>query len=283
MVKKKAGPLPLSQRKQWIDKNDPQLSLNDQLDLSGVSKTAYYYEPVPETPENLLYMELIDREYTQHPFYGSRQMMAMLASQGHQVNRKRIVRLMKLMRLEAIYQKPNLSKSIDGHKKYPYLLKNVEIVRPNQVWGTDITYIPTKNGFLYPVAVLDIATRYVISWQLSNTMDVGFCAAALEEALKVGKPEIFNSDQGSQFTSKDFTGILERHGIRISMDGKGRAFDNIFVERLWRTVKYEEVYLKRYETGLEAHYGLQRYLKFYNEERPHTALDKLTPFKVYWR
>lgn len=283
MVKKKAGNSPLEVRKTWIAPSSLLLSLNDQLLLSGVSKTAYYYEPTLETPENLLYMELIDREYMAHPFYGSRQVTAVLCMQGHQVNRKRIVRLMRLMRLEAIYPKRNLSKANAEDKKYPYLLKGLEIVHPNQVWGIDITYIPTKCGFLYLVAVLDLNTRYVVSWRLSNTMDVRFCLEALEEALEVGKPEIFNSDQGSQFTSRDFTGILEGKNIRISMDGKGRAFDNIFVERLWRSVKYEEVYINRYETGLEAYKGLKAYMRFYNEERPHTALNKLTPSMMYWK
>lgn len=246
-----------------------------------MSKTAYYYEPVPETPENLMYMELIDREFTERPFYGSRQMTAVLKRMGYQVNRKRISRLMRKMSLVAIYPKPNLSKADVGVKKYPYLLGDMEITFPDQVWATDITYIPVKNGFLYLVAVVDWVTRYILSWRLSNTMDVEFCLEALEEALLMGKPMIFNSDQGSQFTSKEFRGRLEGQGIRISTDGRGRAFDNIIVERLWRTIKYEEVYIKRYETGLDACNGLRRYMHYYNEERPHTALDHHTPREVY--
>lgn len=273
--------LPFEIRKSWIDKNDLQLSLNEQFSLSSVSKTAYYYEPVPETSENLHYMELIDREYTKHPFFGSRKMTAALRRAGHQINRKRVVRLMREMGLEAIYPKPNLSKALLQDKKYPYLLKDLKILAPNHVWSTDITYIPVKGGFLYLTAIMDWFTRYVISWRLSNTMDVGFCLEALEEALTKGKPEIFNSDQGSQFTSKEFTEALIKQDIRISMDGKGRAFDNIFVERLWRTVKYEEVYIKRYESGLDANQGLKAYIKFYNEERPHQALSYHTPCEAY--
>jgi putative transposase len=227
-------------------------------------------------------MELIDREYTGRPFYGSRRMLAILKRQGYKINRKRVVRLMKMMGLEAIYPKPNLSKAREEDKKYPYLLKGLAIVAPNDVWSADITYIPLKNGFLYLTAIMDWFTRYIISWRLSNTMDVSFCLEALKEALTKGKPKIFNSDQGSQFTSREFTGMLDRQGIKISMDGKGRAFDNIFVERLWRTIKYGEVYAKRYETGLEANQGLQKYMRFYNEERPHSALNYCTPGQMYF-
>lgn len=230
-----------------------------------------------------MYMEMIDREYTDHPFYGSRQMTAFLRRQGHLVNRKRVMRLMRMMGLEAIYPKPNLSKAAAGHKKYPYLLKDLQILSPNHVWSTDITYIPVKGGFLYLTAIMDWFTRYILSWRLSNTMDVGFCLEALEEALSQGSPSIFNSDQGSQFTSKEFTGSLKARDIKISMDGKGRAFDNIFVERLWRTIKYEEVYLKKYETCRDAHLGLRSYIKFYNEERPHSSLSYRTPQEVYCR
>jgi putative transposase len=260
-----------------------ELTLCEQLILSAVSKTAYYYEPVPETPENLLYMGLIDQEYTAHPYYGSRRMTVILQKLGYAINRKRIIRLMRQMGLEAIYPKPNLSKANKEDKKYPYLLKDLKILSPNQVWSTDITYIPVRGGFLYLTAIMDWYSRYVLAWRLSNTLDVGFCLEALEEALRKEKPMIFNSDQGVQFTSKDFTGLLEAHNVRISMDGKGRAFDNIFVERLWRTVKYEEVYIKGYENGPEAHKGLGAYMPYYNNERPHQALDYCTPRTVHYR
>jgi putative transposase len=228
-------------------------------------------------------MEIIDREYTAHPFYGSRKMAVLLNRLGHIVNRKRVIRLMRIMGLEAIYQKPNLIKANKKDKKYPYLLRGLKIIRPNQVWGTDITYIPVRGGFLYLTAIMDWYTRYILSWRLSNTMDVGFCIDALQEALGLAQPEIFNSDQGSQYTSGDFTGILLGRQIAISMDGKGRAFDNIFTERLWRSVKYEEVYIKKYESGLEAKKGLTAYMKFYNEERPHQALNYFTPEYAYYR
>lgn len=227
-------------------------------------------------------MEQIDRIYTDHPFYGSRRMRALLTREGHRVNRKRVVRLMRLMGIEALYPKPNLSKPALEAKKYPYLLRGVEINAANQVWSTDITYIPVKGGFLYLTAVMDWYTRYVLSWKISNTLDVSFCLEALEEALEKGRPDIFNTDQGCQYTSYDFTNALERRQIQISMDGKGRALDNIFVERLWRTVKYEEVYIKKYETGLEVVKGLQTYMPFYNEKRPHQSLNYRTPSEAYW-
>jgi putative transposase len=274
--------LPLDIRRRWVNRDDPFLSMREQLRLSGVSKTAYYYEPAQESADNLTYMEIIDREYTEHPFYGSRQLTAVLRRGGYPVNRKRIVRLMRVMGLEAIYPKPHLSKPAAENRKYPYLLKGLEISSPNQVWGTDITYIPVRGGFLYLTAVMDWFARYVISWRLSNTLDVGFCLEALEEALSQGTPKIFNSDQGSQFTSREFTNALEARGVQISMDGKGRAFDNIFVERLWRTIKYEEVYLKKYETGLQANRGLNSYMRFYNDERPHQALGYCTPREAYY-
>jgi putative transposase len=273
--------LPSRQKKGWIDPNDELLSLNAQLALSGLSKASYYYEPVPETAWNLELMAMIDKLYTDYPFYGSRRMRAELRERGHEVNRKRVVRLMQKMGLQAIYPKKNLSKAAEHHIKYPYLLKDLTIDRPDQVWATDITYIRVGGGYLYLTAVMDWHTRFVLSWKISNTLDVGFCMEALEEALKIGKPEIFNSDQGCQYTSKDFTEALKVQGIQISMDGKGRAYDNIFVERLWRSVKYEEVYLKRYETGKEAVDGLNRYLTFYNDKRLHQALGYKTPRSWY--
>ena len=226
-------------------------------------------------------MKLIDRQYLSTPFYGARKIAACLKSQGHGVNRKRVRRLMRLMGITAIYRRPRTSKPAVGHKIYPYLLGGMEITLPNQVWAADITYIPMARGFLYLVAIIDWYSRYVLSWRLSNTLDAGFCVEALEEALKKGKPEIFNTDQGSQFTGDAFTGILKQHGVRISMDGKGSYNDNLFIERLWRSVKYEEVYLKAYQDGREARIGLGNYFRFYNTERPHQALGYRTPAEVY--
>ena len=226
-------------------------------------------------------MKLIDRQYLATPFYGARKIAAWLKSQGYRVNRKRIRRLMRIMGLKAIYRHPRTSKPAPGHKIYPYLLGDLRITRPNQVWAADITYIPMAHGFLYLVAIIDWYSRYVLSWRLSNTLDADFCIEALEEALTKGKPDIFNTDQGAQFTSEAFTGLLQQHGVRISMDGKGSYNDNLFIERLWRPVKYEEVYLKAYQDGREARIGLGNYFRFYNTERPHQALGYRTPAEVY--
>ena len=227
-------------------------------------------------------MDLIDRQYLKTPFYGSRKMVIYLGSGGHFVNRKRVQRLMRLMDIQAIYPKRNLSKKRQDHKIYPYLLKDVKIDRPNFVWSTDITYVPVSQGFLYLVAIIDWYSRYVLSWRLSNTLDVTFCIEALEEALGKGCPAIFNTDQGSQFTSKEFTEMLLNREIRISMDGRGRVFDNIFIERLWRTVKYEEVYLKGYESCADAKEGLGYYFPFYNNKRYHQSLGYKTPQVVHY-
>jgi putative transposase len=237
---------------------------------------------VPESAANLALMRRIDEQYLRAPYYGSRRMAVWLRRQGEEVNRKRVQRLMRLMGLEAIYPKRRTSVPGAGHKIYPYLLRNVAVTRPNQVWSADITYVPLRCGFLYLMAILDWYSRYVLSWRLSNTLDGDFCLAALEEALQITRPEIFNSDQGSQFTSREFTGRLESVAVAISMDGRGRALDNVFVERLWRTVKYEDVYLKDYATGAECHVGLGAYLRFYCAERPHQALAYRTPAEVYW-
>jgi len=226
-------------------------------------------------------MKLIDRQYLATPFYGARKIAAWLKHQGHLVNRKRVRRLMRIMGLRAIYRRPRTSQPAPGHKVYPYLLSGMKITQPNQVWASDITYIPMARGFLYLVAIIDVYSRYVLSWRLSNTLDATFCAEALEEALRKGKPEIFNTDQGSQFTSEAFTRILQQHGVRISMDGKGSYNDNLFIERLWRTVKYEEVYLKAYQDGREARVGIGNYFRFYNTERPHQALGYRTPAEVF--
>ena len=226
-------------------------------------------------------MKLIDRQYLATPFYGARKIAACLKSQGHLVNRKRVRRLMRLMGLKAIYRRPRTSKPVPGHKIYPYLLGGLKITRPNQVWAADITYIPMARGFLYLVAIIDWYSRYVLSWRLSNTLDAIFCVEALQEALKKGRPDIFNTDQGAQFTSEAFTGLLQQHGVRISMDGKGSYNDNLFIERLWRSVKYEEVYLKAYQDAREARIGLGNYFSFYNTERPHQAHGYRTPAEVF--
>jgi putative transposase len=258
------------------------LSIQRQCELLGLSRSTYYYEPCGESPENLLYMNLIDRQYLRTPFYGVSRMTAWLRQEGYPVNEKRVRRLMRLMDLHAIYPKPRLSRKDSQHRKYPYLLKDVDIAYPDQVWSTDITYIPLNNGFVYLVAVIDWYSRYVLSWQVSNSLDVVFCLDALQGALGVSTPETFNTDQGSQFTSLEFTGSLESQTIRISMDGRGRAFDNIFIERLWRTVKYEEVYIKSYDDVHACRDGLADYFRFYNEERVHQALGYRTPERVYW-
>jgi putative transposase len=257
------------------------LSVCQQCALLGLSRSSYYYEPATETAANLALMALIDQEYTAHPFQGSRRLTTWLRGEGHAVNRKRVQRLMRLMGLEAVYPKPRLSVAGAGHKVYPYLLRNVTIERPDQVWSTDITYIPLPNGFMYLTAVMDWHSRYVLSWRLSNTLDVEFCLEALEEALRWGCPEVFNTDQGVQFTSAAYTSRLEAAGAKVSMDGKGRCLDNVFVERLWRTVKYEEVYLWRHETVPALQLGLTRYFDYYNRERRHQALEDRTPAEVY--
>ena len=252
-----------------------------QCELLGLSRSSYYYEPATETAANLSLMAKIDREYTAHPFLGSRRMMTWLRGEGHEVNRKRVQRLMRLMGLEAVYPKPRLSVGGAGHKVYPYLLRNVPIQRVDQVWSTDITYIPMPTGFMYLTAVMDWHSRYVLSWRLSNTLDVEFCLEALDEALNRSCPEVFNTDQGAQFTSVSYTARLEAAGAKVSMDGKGRCLDNVFVERLWRTVKYEEVYLWRHETVPALHSGLARYFEYYNRERRHQSLNDQIPADVY--
>lgn len=261
---------------------DGELSVVRQCELLGLSRSSVYYQPAGESAMNLELMRLIDEQYTKTPFYGSRRMTAWLVRQGHDVNRKRVQRLMRGMGIEAVYPRPNTSRSNDEHKVYPYLLRDVAIVRPNQVWATDITYIRMRRGFAYLVAILDWFSRYVLSWQLSNSLHQSFCLEALDEALQVARPEIFNSDQGCQFTSCDFTARLEAADVRISMDGRGRCFDNIFTERLWRTVKYEEVYIHDYDDMPDVHANLQRYWTFYNTERPHQALDYKTPHEVHF-
>jgi putative transposase len=247
-----------------IDPNYSDISLRRQCELVGISRTGYYYQPVPESPQNLLMMRLLDQQYTRTPFYGTRRLTTYLNRLGYTINRKRVQRLMCKMGLEAIYPKPRTSQKHPQHRIYPYLLRGLSIDHPNQVWSTDITYVPMPQGFMYLVAVIDWHSRYVLSWRLSNTLEVDFCLDALEEAFIVNKPEIFNTDQGSQFTSPRSTNRLEDENIRVSMDGRGRALDNIFIERLWRSVKYEDLYIKAYDTVPELHKGLSDYFLFYN-------------------
>jgi putative transposase len=273
-----------AEKRAMIAPGHPELSVAQQCDLLGLSRSSFYYRPVNDNASDLALMELIDRQFLETPCYGSRRMTALLRRRGHVVNRKRVRRLMRQMGLAVIWQKPNTSKPNPEHKVYPYLLRNLVIDRPNQVWATDITYLPMPRGFLYLVAIMDWYSRKILSWKLSNTLDADFCVAALEEALACyGRPEIFNSDQGSQFTSTAFTGVLTAAGVKISMDGKGRCIDNVFVERLWRSLKYEDVYLRAYTTGSEARAGISAWLAAYNTTRPHQGLDYRTPDEVYFR
>jgi putative transposase len=267
----------------WIDR-EAELAVARQCELTGVARATFYGRPAlrEESEEDRLLCRLIDEEYTRRPFYGSRRMVVQLGRLGHGVNRKRVRRLMRLMGLAGMAPGPATSVKHPEHRVYPYLLRGVEVSRPNQVWSTDITYIRLAHGFVYLVAIIDWYSRQVLSWRISNSMDTSFCVDCLEDALNLyGQPEIFNSDQGSQFTSAAFTGVLKREGIAISMDGRGRALDNIFVERLWRSVKHEDVYLKGYGTVAELTLGLAEYFAFYNGERPHQSLGNRTPSAVY--
>ena len=273
--------LSVERRRAVVDRQHPALSVVRQCKLLDISRSGLYYQPVGISQKDLTLMKLIDRQYLATPFYGARKIAVWLKNQGYRVNRKRVRRLMRIMGLTAIYRRPRTSKPAPSHKIYPYLLSGMEITRPNQVWAADITYIPMARGFLYLVVIIDWYSRYVLSWRLSNTLDADFCAEALEEALRKGRPDIFNTDQGAQFTSEAFTGLLKQRGVRISMDGKGRYSDNLFIERLWRTVKYEEVYLKAYQDGRDARIGLGNYFSFYNTERPHQALGYRTPAEVF--
>ncbi len=270
-------------RQAWIDKEDD-IAVSRQCDLAGVSRATLYawQKPKVVNEDDELLKRLIDEEYTQHPFYGTRRMVVYLGRCGHTVNRKRVQRLMRSLGLAGMAPGPNTSRAHPQHKVYPYLLRGVVVERPNQVWSTDITYIRLAHGFVYLVAIIDWYSRCVLSWRISNSMEAVFCVDCLEEALRLhGKPEVFNSDQGSQFTSECFTGVLKREGIVISMDGRGRAFDNIFVERLWRNVKHEDVYLNGYASVSELLIGLSKYFVFYNTERPHQSLGNKTPQTVY--
>lgn len=273
----------IEQKRQLVEPAHPELSVRRQCELLGLNRASYYYQPAQASELNLKLMNMIDEQYTATPFYGWRRMTTYLRRVKKQaVNGKRVRRLMRLMGLQAIFPGPKAKKSGDEHKIYPYLLRNVPIVRQNQVWSTDITYIRMATGFMYLTAIIDWYSRYVLAWQLSNTLDNYFCLVALEQALAQAKPETFNTDQGVQFTAHSFTGRLERDNIRISMDGRGRALDNVFVERLWRSVKYEHVYLYDHSTGSDLHAGLSYYFDFYNHRRFHQSLDDRTPAEVYF-
>jgi putative transposase len=266
-----------------IEIHHPKISIRRQCELIGLNRATYYWQPADETKLNLELMRLIDQEYTRAPFYGYRKMTVRLNNQhGYTVNHKRVARLMQKMGLQAVYPRPRTSMPDKQHKKYPYLLRDLEIDHPNQVWATDITYIPMPQGFMYLVAIMDWFSRFVLAWQLSNTLDGGFCLEALRLALRQTQPEIFNTDQGAQFTSHDFTHELEAANIRISMDGRGRAFDNIFVERLWRSVKYEDIYIKEYATVPDLYAGMMEYFHLYNYERPHQSLAYRVPADVHF-
>jgi len=267
-----------------IEPAHQRLSIAAQCRLLSISRSSYYYAPVPESEETLALMRVIDAAFLDMPWYGSRQMVRHLRRNGHDAGRRRVRRLMARMGLSPIYQRPRTSDPHPQHRVYPYLLRKLAIERPNQVWCADVTYIPMRQGFLYLVAVMDWATRKVLAWRLSNTMDAGFCVGALEDALaRFGRPEIFNTDQGSQFTSLAFTSVLRDAEVRISMDGRGRWMDNVFIERLWRSLKYECVYLHAFETGSELRAGLARWITYYNTHRPHSGLAGQTPAEAYGR
>jgi putative transposase len=264
-----------------IEKEEGLLSVRQQCELLEMNRSGLYYEPCPVSEEDLMLMNLIDEQYTKTPFYGSRKIGVYLKHLGHEVNRKHIQRLMRKMGIAGVCPGPNTSKRNQAHKVYPYLLKGLKIIRSNQVWSTDITYIKLQHGFVYLVAVIDWYSRYILSWRLSNSLETSFCLEALEESLKQGRPDIFNTDQGVQFTSDNFTNVLKNQEIKISMDSKGRALDNIFVERFWRSLKYEDIYLKNYETVNQAYAGIKKYIYFYNQERFHQSLNYRTPQCVY--
>lgn len=265
-----------------IDTEHPKLSVAKQCELLSLPRSTYYHRPKPTPAADLALMRVIDETYLAFPFFGSRQMTRWLQREGYEVNRKRVRRLMRVMGLTAIYRRPSLSKKAAAHPIYPYLLRDLSVERSNQVWAADITYIPVHGGVIYLCAVIDWHSRMVLAWELSNTLDASFCVRAVQRAMAIhGTPEIFNTDQGSQFTSAAFTQPLLAAGVKLSMDGKGRCLDNVFIERLWRSVKYEEVYLRRYETMVDAHAHLDAYFRFYNERRPHSAHGRQTPAEAY--
>lgn len=271
----------LFERRKMVEAGHP-LSIVSQSALLGLHRSGLYYRPVAVDEEDLALMALLDKQYLKTPFYGYRKMTVFLQGEGYQVNHKRVRRLMRVMGIEAIYCPANTSEPNKAHKIYPYLLKGLSITQVNQVWATDITYVPMPKGFMYLMAIIDLYSRYVLEWSVSNTMESEWCAQTLKKALrKHGKPALFNTDQGSQFTADLFIEVLLSNGIQPSMDGKGRAIDNIFVERLWRSVKYEDIYLKAYEDGWQLEKGMDRYFNFYNQERTHQSLNYQTPKKVY--
>ncbi|MGB4872301.1 MAG: IS3 family transposase [Candidatus Promineifilaceae bacterium] len=272
----------VAEKRLLVEPGHPELSIRRQCELLGLNRSSYYYEPTSESEENLAVMREIDRLYTQHPFLGYRVMTAMVRRAIPDVNKKRVQRLMRKMGLRAIYPQKKTSQPHPQHRVYPYLLRDLIIDRPNQVWCADITYVPMRRGFMYLVAIMDWHSRYILTWELSNSLDRFFCLTALDQALTLARPEIFNTDQGAQFTANDFTGRLLAQDIRISMDGRGRAFDNIFIERFWRTLKYQHIYLHDYETVVALWQGLRQYIQMYNEERPHQALKYQTPAEVYY-
>jgi putative transposase len=278
---KKKLPSSAAEKRALLEPDHADLSIRRQCALLDLNRSSGYYEPVPESKENLRLMRWIDEQYLKTPFYGSRRLALELERHGYVINRKRMQRLMRLMGIEALYPKPRTTRCGPESRIYPYLLRDLAIGRPNQVWAADITYIPLRQGYLYLVGVMDWYSRYVIAWRLSNSLEGSFCWECLEEALSQGRPEIFNTDQGVQFTSAAFTNRLHAASVAISMDGRGRALDNVFVERLWRTVKYEEVYLKGYTTAWDAENGLGNYFWFYDYDRPHSSLENRTPAQVY--
>jgi putative transposase len=274
-------PAAVDQKRALIVPDHPHLSICRQCELLDLNRSTYYLPPATASEEDLRLMRLIDQQFLETPFFGSRKMTEWLNRSGEAVNRKRVQRLMALMGLEAIHPRPRTTVPTPGAKVYPYLLRDRTLTRVDEVWSSDITYVPMRHGFMYLTAVIDWYSRYVLSWRLSNTLDGGFCLEALDEALSRGTPEIFNTDLGSQFTSREYTGRLEEAGIAVSRDGRGRALDNVFIERLWRSVKYENIYIRDYENVTELELGLTAYFRFYDEDRPHQSLDYLTPGEVY--
>lgn len=273
--------MPLEKRKEMFD-SEEKISVNKQCKLLNINRNCFYYQPKPEIEENEKIIQLLKEQYAFTPFYGYRKMTVWLQKQGFLVNEKRVRRLMNKIAWQTIYRAPKTTVVNKEHKKYPYLLKGLEITKKNQVWATDITYIPMNKGFMYLIAIIDLHTRMVLNWEVSNSMNAEWCAKMLEETIeKYGKPEIFNTDQGSQYTSDIHIKTLKNNGVKISMDGKGRAIDNIFIERLWRSVKYENVYLQAYEDGISLHQGMKRYFYFYNNERFHQSLNYKTPSEMY--
>lgn len=271
----------VNEARSWIDYDNPEISVREQCRILGFQRSGIYYEPQPETPQNLRIMRLLDEEHLRHPASGSRQLINFLEGEGIDVNRKRIQRLMRKMGIEGISPKRRTTMAAAGHQVYPYLLRGLKIERPNQVWCSDFTYVPMANGFMYLVAVMDWFSRHVLSWRISNSMDADFCTEALDDALSKATPEIFNTDQGAQFTSREYTNRLKDHGVAISMDGKGRAIDNVMIERLWKTVKYEDIYLKEYTSGTDLYKGLKSYFHYYTSVRKHSSLDRQVPIAVY--